>query len=146
MVNTPCTQAFFPWLFMCILLTPAWALETNSLPLGQGDPDNQRILVELPTHIFFMTHDGVATYVDSGKYKVALAQGDIRLTPVHGGEDEFIVVKARQRVSNQPVNFSEARLREASVEQPDLLSVVLVSVDGHLYEAIGSKTGVWPRK
>lgn len=147
MGNTLGSQVLFTGLFAGILLTPVWALETksNSPSLGNGDLASQKILLELPTPMFFMTPDGVATYVASGEYNVKAGKREIRLTPVHEGEGEFILVKAQQHGSNQPVNSAEARLRKAPAQHPDLVSVVLVSVDGHLYEAIGSKTGVWPR-
>ncbi len=140
-------QSLVTLMLVGALITPTWATQATSNPgiLKTIAPSTQTPSVTFPNNVFFMTPDGVAVYIDSGKYTVEAGNGEMRLTPVHRTAGETVVVKAKEHVADTIVNSAEVQLREVPAEHQDLQPLVLLTVDGKAYEAIGSKSGVWPR-
>ena len=106
---------------------------------------NTPSLVELHTSLYFMTPSGEPTQVDPGTYVVEAAETWLQLTPVDGERFDKILIQAQHATLDTPVATTQAELRTAPENHPDLHPLVLMSSTGLAYEAVGSETGVWPR-
>ena len=141
------TQTLLSVLLTGCLIAPSWANQhsPNMTSLGEKTTPQNSQTITLPSNLFFMTPGGEPTQVSSGDYLVETREDWIQLTPINGEHFDSILLEAQKVQLTEPVESTDAQLRTAPDEHPDLHPLVLLSTTGVAYEAVGSETGVWPR-
>ena len=101
--------------------------------------------VELDESLYFITASGDPLQMAPGHYNVEDKEDWLQLTPLDGERFDAVLIEAKQVVHEEDFSEPHAFLASSSEDHPDIQHLVLYVAGGTAYEAMGSKSGVWPR-
>ena len=101
--------------------------------------------VELDKELYFITASGDPLQMTPGHYNVEAKEEWLQLTPLDGERFDAVLIESKQVEHEEDFSEPSAFLASSSEDHPDIQHLVLYLSNGMAYEAMGSKSGVWPR-